>query len=980
MRKWIGSLLLVLLAAGCEEEGSWINYVDPFIGTAGHGHTYPGPSWPFGMVQLSPDTRLDGWDGCSGYHYSDSVIYGFSHTHLSGTGASDYADVLLMPTTGEVNLLAIDPDDPEEGYASRFSHKKERAEPGFYQVFLEDDGILADLTVSQRVGFHRYTFPKSEQSNIILDLEHRDEVLSSYVKVVSEYEIEGLRRSRSWAKDQYVYFVIRFSKPFKDYGLYIDGQRITGSEASGRKVKANFSFSTRRKEQIQVKVAISAVGVDGARKNLEAEIPHWNFDRALKNVQHAWNDVLNRFQAVSSSHSKLRTFYTAVYHQYLNPNMYMDVDSLYRGRDMLVHKATGHDYYTLFSLWDTYRATHPLFTIMEQEKTNHFIQTFLRQYEQAGLLPVWELSANETGTMIGYHAVSVIADAYMKGIRSFDATLALQAARASAMQDPFGLRQYRQFGYIPSGQERESVSKTLEYAYDDWCIAQLADSLNEPKLAAEYRKRSKNYMNLFDPGTGFFRAKTDALWVAPFDPREVSFHYTEANAWQYLFSVQHDVHGLVSLLGGTERFTMKLDSLFEQPSFTTGKVLPDITGLIGQYAHGNEPSHHVAYLYNYAGKPWKTQEKVSYICQTFYSDQPDGLCGNEDCGQMSAWYLFSAMGFYPVTPGSDQYVLGSPQLEQLTLKMEDGHEFQMLAHGLDDAHIYVDRVMLNGEEWPLQYIRHADILRGGKLEFFMTDKPNTHRGTDPATWPGKPVDGGTFIPVPFAVSGKQSFEERTEVQLACVDTLAEIRYQSVSHASPGTSYFRTYEKPIVVNSSSKLRFFSQRDTLESPVNEAYFYELSTNRKVIEISRYSEQYRAGGDQALVNGMRGARNFATGRWQGFEGADLVAVIDLGFNQTVNRLALSCLQDQGGWIFMPMEVIYETSTDGIQFEEAARIQNDLEASAEGTYMKEFTASIWKTARYIRVSAINRGVCPDWHPGSGGKAWIFADELIIE
>ena len=980
MSKHWAILLCIALQVSCSHTHDPNNYVNPFVGTDGHGHTYPGPSAPFGMVQLSPDTRLTGWDGCSGYHYSDSLIYGFSHTHLSGTGASDYGDILLMPTVGLVELEALNEKSIKGGYSSLFSHKRESAKPGFYEVFLEDDGIEVALTTSQRVGFHRYTFPRSSQSNVILDLTHRDEVLSSYIKVVNEYEIEGLRRSKAWAKDQYVYFVIRFNKPFKDYALYLDDLMQRGVEASGRNVKAHFSFATSRKEEILVKVALSAVSVAGARKNLDAEIPHWKFDKAVRKAGDSWKQILRRYQAADQDESKLRTFYTAIYHQYLNPNIYMDVDSLYRGRDMLVHKASGHDYYTLFSLWDTYRATHPLFTIMERQKTNDFIQTFLRQYEQAGILPVWELSANETGTMIGYHSVSVIADAYVKGIRDYDTDLALQAVRNSSVQNHKGLRHFRSLGYIPAGQERESVSKTMEYAYDDWCIAQLSDSLNHPDLVTEYLKRSKYYQNLYDPKSGFFRAKSDAKWVSPFDPREVNNHYTEANAWQYLFSVQHDIHGLINLLGGADSFCERLDELFSQSSELTGRDQLDITGLIGQYAHGNEPSHHVAYLYSFAGRPWQTQEMVTRICSEMYSDQPDGLIGNEDCGQMSAWYIFSAMGFYPVTPGSDQYVFGSPQLDDLTLKLENNRELRITAMNRSERALYVEKVIFNDQEINRNFITHEELMQGGQLVFYMSEYPSMIEETQKERLPGRSYVSQDFIPVPFIETGENPFDTETEITLSTIDSTTTIGYQVVGLTAPGNMNFRPYDQAIRLKDSRKLRFQARRDTTLGAILESNFYRLVKSRRIISLTAYAPQFSGRSEHALIDQIRGARSFSTGAWQGFEGNDLEVVVDLGFMQTVNRLALSCLQDQVSWIFMPAEVIYELSADGVDFVEVARVINDLDQAAEGTYMKEFLVSIWQQARYVRATARNIGVCPDWHPGAGEKAWIFADELIIE
>jgi len=982
MIRLIGLFLILTIATGCDIHPQSNRYIDPLIGTGGHGHTYPGPSLPFGMVQLSPDTRLSGWDGCSGYHYSDSIIYGFTHTHLSGTGANDYGDILLMPTVGPVVLNPGYPTVSAQGYSSKFSHDREEVSAGFYKVFLEDYKIDVELTATLRAGLHKYTFPKTTEANIILDLQHRDEVLSSFIRVVNEYEVEGLRRSKSWAKDQFVYFVIRFSKPFKNYGLYLHDIEQSGTELNGSSVKAHFSFNTKRNETILVKVGISAVNVEGARKNLDAEIPQWRFDKIKNRAQESWQTVLDRYRIDDASEKQKKIFYTAIYHQYLNPNLYMDIDSMYRGRDLLIHKADKHTNYTLFSLWDTFRATHPLFTIMEKDRTNDFIKTFITQYEQGGILPVWELSANETGTMIGYHAVSVIADAFVKDIRDFDVDKAYKAMKNSAQQDVLGLRPFKSLGYVPASEEGESVSKTLEYAYDDWCIAQVARELSgsESDDYSYYLKRGLSYMNIFDPQTGFMRAKINSLWFSPFDPKEVNFNYTEANAWQYSFFVPQDVTGLMELMGGEERFIEKLDLLFTESSETTGRVQTDITGLIGQYAHGNEPSHHMAYLYSYAGEPWKTQYYVDQILNRFYSEAPDGLCGNEDCGQMSAWYIFSALGFYPLTPGSPNYAIGAPLMKDVSLLLENGNTFRIYAPERSEENIYVQSISLNGKPFKRFYITQSEIMDGGILEFEMGSQPNKLSALPISSRPHSEIVDESILPVPYVKDGQQTFSDRIDVRLTCIDTSAEIYYESVSQALPGFGNFRKYTRPIRLTNSRKIRYYARKDSLSSPIAEALFYKLSNSRKMLSLSTYTNQYSAGGQNALIDQVRGSRNFKTGAWQGFEGIDILAIVDLGFNQTIHRLGLNCFQDQSSWIFMPVKVVYEISMNGTDWEEIATVKNDIEADLQGAFVKEFRTDVWRTARYIRVRAESVGVCPEWHPGAGNKAWIFADELVIE
>ena len=657
--------------------GRLTDHVNPFIGTGGHGHTYPGPSLPFGMIQPGPDTRLTGWDGCSGYHYSDSRIFGFSHTHLSGTGIADYADVLLMPATGEVRLN--NGADGRPGYSSAFTHAEEVARPGYYAVTLKDYDIRAELTTTLRAAMHRYAFPKGQPGHVVLDLEHRDKLTETSINVVSDTEVTGLRRSTSWARDQVVYFVIRFSRPVGRVAASVKvPESPEGTLVSDLKGAFNVGSDG---GQLLVKVGISAVSVEGARKNLDAEIPGWDFEAVRKAADQAWERELSKIRVNGGTKDQQTIFYTALYHAMLTPNVYMDVDGQYRGRDFKIHKADGFTYYSVFSLWDTFRALHPLLAIIDRARTRDFVRTFLRQYQEGGRLPVWELAANETDTMIGYHAVPVIADAIAKGIEGFDVNLAFEAMKHSAEEDRFGLAAYKQKGFIDASDEAEGVSRTLEYAYDDWAIAQVARRLGRQDDYRRYLARSQAYKHLFDPSTGFMRARVEGFWLTPFDPREVNNHYTEGNAWHYSFFVPHDVEGLMRLMGGREKFASKIDALFTADSQTTGREQADITGMIGQYAHGNEPSHHMAYLYAYAGQPWKTQAMVRRILDTLYANDPDGLSGNEDCGQMSAWYILSALGFYQVAPGSTEYVIGSPLFDSATInwRTDDGSSFARAA-------------------------------------------------------------------------------------------------------------------------------------------------------------------------------------------------------------------------------------------------------------------------------------------------------------
>lgn len=737
------------------------DYVDPFIGTGGDGHTYPGASLPFGMVQLSPDTNMKhykkSYNWCAGYRYEDSTILGFSHTHFSGTGHSDLGDVLIMPTAGELKTGPGSEEKPDSGYRSRFSHDEEKAEPGYYAVKLKDYGIHAELTVSKRVGFHKYTFPKSSNAHIIIDLLHtiydyEGKITWAQFRVENDSLITGFRQTRGWAMTRFLYFAIEFSKPFDSYGFHKRDEStyhytkpegyITGvPEVTGKKLTAFVNFNTEDKETIFVKVGISAVSPEGALKNLRTEIPHWDFDRVRSEARKTWESHLDDIIVEGSDRDK-EIFYTAVYHMLLAPMTYMDVDRRYRGLDQNIHEAKDFTNYTTFSLWDTFRAAHPLYTILRPRQVNDFVKSMLAHYEQNAfkMLPIWNFHANETWCMIGYHSVSVIADAYLKGIRDYDSAKAFDAMTTTATRENYGgLGHYIKMGYVPIDKEKEGASKTLEYAYDDWTIAQMAKAMGKEEAYQEYMKRAGFYKNVFDPGSNFMRAKTsNGAWREPFDPLYSQYggDYTEGNAWQYTWFVPHDVQGLIRLMGGKKAFVEKLDKLF----VIEGKdekyhQVEDISGLIGQYAHGNEPSQHIAYLYNYAGMPWKTQARIQQVMDNLFDNTPEGICGNEDCGQMSAWYIFSTMGFYPVSPGSLEYVIGKPCLPKAVIYLENGKTFTMTADDLSDKNIYIQTVTLNGKPLETSYIKHEDIMAGGHLFFRMGPEPNKKWGSEPASFP-----------------------------------------------------------------------------------------------------------------------------------------------------------------------------------------------------------------------------------------------------
>lgn len=975
----VGLLLSAFFMAGmmvaCSEkpehfeltEENLVQYVNPMVGTDVHGHTFPGAVVPFGMVQLSPDTRLDGWDGCSAYHYSDSVIYGFSHTHLSGTGCSDYGDVLLMPMCGSYST-------DNKVYSSRFSHESEVAEPGFYAVSLNDDNIDVELTATKRAGFHKYTFNSEGKRYVVLDLEHRDIVLEAGLRKCGDNYYSGVRRSQAWAQDQHLYFAMKFSTDVAVVEPEYD--RELDSLCNPGKAVYVFEVLDDSVKEVYVKVAISQVDEAGARKNLEAEIPGWNFDDVRKSASDAWNDELNKIIVKGGSEEQRKVFYTALYHAYIQPTLAQDVDRRYRGTDLQIHSSDDFTYYTVFSLWDTYRAAHPLYTITQQNRTVDFIKTFLAQYSQGGQLPMWELSSNETKCMIGYHAVPPMVDAYFKGIECKDLeSLVLEAMISASTMDELGKRDFDKYGFLSVNDEHESVSKNLEYGYDDWCIAQFAKSQGNDETYKEYMIRSQAYKHIYNKECGFMCPRQNGAWKEKFDPKEVDFNFTEANSWQYSFYVPHDILSYIDLMGGDSVFEAKLDELFSTGSETYGKDQKDISGMIGQYAHGNEPSHHIAYLYNYCGKPAKTQKLVRRIMSEMYNSSPAGNCGNEDCGQMSAWYVLSAMGFYPVNPANGIYDLGSPIFDTVQISLDNGNKCLFVMHDNSAENMYVSKISLDGKKYTKSYFNYSDISKGARFDIYMTSDQNVGYASAKSDIYPAQIEDLKVVPAPFTLTNKRTFYDSLTVELDCIDDSATIFY------SLNGDKFEEYVEPIKIDTTSELSFYSTRpDYVSSKTVSARYIRIADDRRIKLNCQYSRMYHAGGNEALVDRLRGGCDFRTGEWQGYQGQDFEAVVDLCGEKEIKSIETGFIQDVRSWIVFPKYVEYYTSNDGINFKKIATIKHNVADNDYHQQIYNFRSEPTNCkARYVKVFAKYYGTLPEWHLGAGGETFLFLDEIDV-
>ena len=913
---------------------------------------------PFGMMQFSPDTRMNDWDGCSGYHTSDNAILGFSTTHLSGTGCSDYGDFRFTPAVGD-QVCAV------------FQHENEWAKPGYYCVAFDDPQVIVALAAGDRVGIMNCTFPKSDQAKLLLNMVQgvNDEfVYESTLDVESPTAITGFRRTRDWADDQYLYFYAEFSKPMKSYD--IDEQH-----------NASFVFDTEEGESVVMRIAISAVDAEGAKNNLKAELAEGDFDidALAQKAYEKWNKELQCISVQGKDEADMRVFYTNLYHAMIAPNLFSDADGRYRAHDLQIHHSD-RPVYTVFSLWDTFRSLHPLFSLIQRERTVDFINTFINNYEtdEEHMLPIWELAGNETHCMIGNHAIPVIADAYFTGIRGFDAEKALEAMVNSSRQDRRGMGAYVKYGFIPVDMEGEAVSKTLEYAFDDWCVGRMAEDMGKADIAKEFYQRAQAYKNLYNPNNRFFQGRRNGGFMQPFDPIQVNFTLTEANTWQYNFFVPQDINTHIDMMGGREAYGEKLDGLFTASSKLTGREQVDITGLIGQYAHGNEPSHNTVYMYNYIGQPTKTQKYVKQVMDEFYTDERDGLCGNEDCGQMSAWGAFSAMGFYPATPASGCYVLGLPRFDQVTLNLDNGKQFKVLAKNLTPQNCYVKSVKLNGKPLERSYITFDEIYHGGELVFVMTSSPDSPWATQPDNCPVMRIPGESILVVPAINAESNTFFDSITVTMSHPIEGAKV-YYTLDGTEPNENS-AVYTEPLVLRNTTQIRAAALQDGQWSQVIDANFHLVDAKLAVKLEHPYSEQYEAGGLKALIDHQRGGDNFRTGVWQGYHGVDLVATVDLGVKQRINRLAGSFLQEQGSWIFMPKEVEFFVSDDGKKFRSVGKVTNQIPMDEDDPVIQELAVRPRCEARYVKMAAKTIGTCPEWHVGAGQPAWIFCDEFVIE
>lgn len=1066
MKKFFLALLALPLVMACSHTS--LDYVNPFVGTDGHGHTTPAAITPFGMIQVGPDTRLDGWDGCSGYHYSDDTIYGFSHTHLSGTGCSDYGDVLLMPFTDTMSVM-------NKKYCSTFKHSHEKAHPGYYSVILDKIQVKAELTASRRVAYHHYYYPQRKQKGFIIDLTHRDVTKMASIRCHGSH-ITGSRRSSAWNPDQQLFFAIQVDNPVDSIVLYKDNRPVRGtSELTGENIKAAVYLSSET-NIATIRVAISSVDTNGALANLRSE-PTKTFKQARRDAEHLWRNELDKIEVQGGTKQNRISFYTALYHCMTSPYLYNDVNGRYRGmdnHDSIFTTDGKHNRYTVFSLWDTYRALHPLLALIDRHRTEDFIYTFDQQYRQSGELTMWELSGHETHCMIGYHSAPVILEAQQTGILdslSQETRLSLLQGLIATSNRDEGQRFYAAHGYLSSDVDNESVSKTLEYAYDDWCIAMLAkaymktiketpapvldtakaaenvsqnvantsntaayssqasieknnpeshpESPTTPSVAAtpnnvpqnaagithsdlqkiykEYMRRAQSWKNIMD-AQGFMHPRRNGGFITPFSPVEVNNHFTEANSWQYSTYVPQDVEGWAKMLGGDKNAIAMLDSLFNTSGKMEGRQQSDITGLIGQYAHGNEPSHHAAYLYAYLGQQWKSAKLVRKILNEFYTDKPDGLIGNEDCGQMSAWMVMSSLGFYEVCPGSGEYVIGSPLFKKAVIHLENGKNITINCSKQSPKNCYVKSLMLNGKDHPSCVLTYEELKNGATLDFVMSNKPIKEFGgsTEYRAHSHFPQNAA-ITPIPAFGSWQQRFDGIKQVSLSLSRGAAPGTqiYYTVTSGDESSGYPDTsstlYAGPITVSEDTKIAAVAWNPvTGYSNVVTQTLTHFNADKKVTYLTKPAQQYYDSGEDGLIDGIMGTTNYRVGGWEGWQG-DMKVVVDLLSDKPVHSIGVNCLSSTKSWIFLPQQVIVEASNDGKTYHTFGQTSTGLAAIVEqdvnrGYDYQEGTGihTFWVTGntaavRYLRITVKNYGKLPKWHISAGEQAWLFCDEIMV-
>ena len=951
-------------------------YVNPFIGTGGTGHTFPGATTPFAMVQLSPDTRIDGsWEGCSGYHYNDSIIYGFSHTHLSGTGCSDYGDIAFMPYFSKTENFDYVKNNLLQ---AKFSHKNEKASAGYYSVALDDIPVKVELTATTRTGFQRYTFNEDGYGYIVLNLKHRDELLEGRMNLAQMDTItsfSGLRRSKAWAKNQELYFGFHIDKIHSNQFVVYDGENIA---------KLVLEYKVKKGETIQIKTGISTVDENAALNNMYKEIPSWNFNKVKQQAKKHWEKELKKIEVFDKNETNKTIFYTAMYHCMIHPSIMNDVDGRYKGRDGKIHKAEGFNYYTVFSLWDTHRALHPLLNIIDKKRSHDFVITFLKQFEQSGRLPMWELWNNETDCMIGFHSVSVILDAYRKQVISKEELKQLwPAVKAEAMSNRFGLDKFREKGYLSVEDESESVSKTAEYSYDMWCVSEIASELNLKEDEKYFGRYANAWQELQNPENGFMQPRKNGNWLQNFNPYEVNNNYTEANGWQYSFYHPH------SCLKNSS----KLRELFVADSKTQGRAQADITGLIGQYAHGNEPSHNYIYLLNNQNRV----KYLKYVYDNFYTNKPDGLIGNEDCGQMSAWYVMSALGFYQTCPGYEWVELGIPLFNKLQVNLSKRKKvvierefnkinfkapfcFSYKENYRDDilkqSQYLFSSIFSNSENQHLIFsnslnkprIIHSNPFGSGYSKCYCINKA--------------PLIIPEFIK-PFTDSNKIQLEYLLSGDSCCKKKL----FYSVDKNA-----YKLYKNPFYIYENATITAFSEtphhpdfggsKEPDTSHLSTAHFYKRPHNYSIKLNCKYNKQYTADGDDGIIDGQYGEIDWKKGGWQGYQSQDFEAIIDMKEKKQFAEISANFLQDTRSWILFPTKVEFYTSDDNIHFTLTETIENTLspqDYTVQTQKLKVKTQKGNDTARYIKIKAFNYGKRPEWHAGKGDDAFIFIDEIEV-